>query len=419
MTKAFCVPKCGNVAISMPPYPPFWTGGGTTPPIDPTTPYVYCPTIPSTIQAGSADAVVRVTGQNFVSGTHTVYMNGVAMPTTFVSASELSFTATHADRTTAGVETIEVRDGTTVIPTVCQFTYTAAPLMVLTCPLIPISVMIGAAALTVQANGQNFTTDCVGTMDGADLPTVYVSPTRLNLTIDPTAETVRQAIIGVRNTVTGVASTVNCPFDFLQTVLVPTLTNIDPDMVGRYDAGKTITYTGTNFDANSVILRGAIGQIPTLFINSTTLETTTDPATATVAMFEMRVRNGVQPGGPYELSNNMQATCTWNPGLNMLVPNTAPISGGPITVQVLGTNFTTNPTVMDVATDTPLPTLPQSGGWIDVTLTPPAAPGVQELTVRLGHQHTGTPIGDYHDNIRPSALNTQYPGPLTLPFTWT
>ena len=45
---AICFRNCGNVAIPAPPYPPFWTGGGGGPPVDPTAPYVYCPTIPST-----------------------------------------------------------------------------------------------------------------------------------------------------------------------------------------------------------------------------------------------------------------------------------------------------------------------------------------------------------------------------------
>jgi hypothetical protein len=165
-----------------------------------------------------------------------------------------------------------------------------------------------------------------------------------------------------------------------------------------------------------VISRGAIGEIPTTFVNSTTLTTAPVPANATVAMFEIRVRNGTDISN-FKFSNNMQASIIMNPGLNMFNITTAPISGGPITVELLGTNFGMEPTAMLAGTQTALPTVKRSGGWLDVTMTPPGAPGTVTVDVRLGHAHADLPDG--HDNIRPSALNTMYPGLTTLDFIWT
>jgi hypothetical protein len=221
------------------------------------------------------------------------------------------------------------------------------------------------------------------------------------------------AAIGLRDG--AYTATLTCPFEFTQTVLVPTLTYISPDVTGYYDSTVT-TYTGTNFDATSVISRGAIGEIPTTFVNSTTLTTAPVPANATVAMFEIRVRNGTAPAN-YKFSNNMQASIIMNPGLNMLDITTAPISGGPVTVELLGTNFGMEPTAMLAGTQTVVPTVKRSGGWLDVTMTPPATPGTVTLDVRLGHSHADLPAG--HDNIRPSALNTMYPGLTTLDFIWS
>jgi len=284
------------------------------------------------------------------------------------------------------------------------------PVLNITCPVIPIEVVASTAApFRITVNGTLFTATTQGTFDGTPMPSTVVSTTQLYFEIDPAAYLVGMHTIGVTDG--GVIGATSCPFEILTALLTPTLTYISPDLVGRYDGGKTITYTGTNFDTSSVVIRGAHGAIPTTFVNATTLTTTTDPVIATVAMFEMRVRNGL-PGGPFTLSNNLQATCTWNPGMNMLTPATAPIAGGPVTVQVLGTNFGYGATVM--VDNVPVPTVQQSGGWLDATLTPPAAPGTVQVDVRLGHDH---PEG--HDNVRPSALNTQYPGPITLPFTWT
>jgi hypothetical protein len=404
--RVHCFEDCKNEAIPLPPYPPFWTGGGGAP-VDPTAPYVFCPTIPSTIQAGSANATVRVTGQNFVSGTHIVWMNGVQMPTTFVSASELSFTATHIDRTTAGVETIEVRDGATVIPTICQFTYTLAPLMVVTCPVVPISLAVGTGPTTVRVNGQNFTNTCVGTLDGTDLPTVYVSPTQLNVTIDATAETVRQALIGARNTTTGYVSTVNCPFDFTQSVLVPTISYIWPDMIGRSNPGELVTITGTNFNAtDSVVMRG-VQPLPTTFVNDTTLTITSTDVTATTGSFDVRVRNG--PAGAYELSPMFyEASCALNPTNNMLIPNTVAAGSAPLEIKFLGNNLGNTAEIL--VDDVPVPTRWVSGGDVRFDVDPSAmTPGtVLQVCVRLGHDH---PEG--HDDVRAAVA------PFTLPLTIT
>lgn len=114
-----CVP---NDAIPMPPYPPYWIGGGTTPPPDPNVLAVTCPTIPDTEIVGTP-VTIRVLGQNF-TGTCVAYLDNVAQTTNFVSATELDFDATG---TVAKTSTVTVRDGGTTAQGTCQFKWTAAP----------------------------------------------------------------------------------------------------------------------------------------------------------------------------------------------------------------------------------------------------------------------------------------------------
>jgi hypothetical protein len=197
MTKTFCFPACGTVPA----------------PYDPIAPEVYG-SIPESILAGSPNATVRVRGRNFRSGM-TAYLDGVAMPTAFISSSELTFQATHADETTAHAETIEVRDGTTVIPSAVKFQYTVPPAPTLTCPVAPASIGIGTAPLQVLVQGTNFTATCQVLLDGVAVPTTYVSPTSLRGTVDPTLETAGAAAIAVRDTATGQTSATTCPFTFV------------------------------------------------------------------------------------------------------------------------------------------------------------------------------------------------------------
>jgi hypothetical protein len=391
-----------NPATPLPPYPPFWTGGGTTPPIDPTILAVTCPTIPSTAVVNVA-TTIRVIGQNFTA-TCVAFLDNVAQATTFVSATELTFTATG---TVAKTSTITVKDGATTAQGTCQFVWTAAPLLQITCPVAPISTICGTSPnIQITVNGANITATTVVLMDGNPIPSVYVSPTQIRGTVPSSTELVpRIAAIGLRDG--AYTATLTCPFEFTQTVLVPTLTNIWPDVVGLSDVGKTVTYTGTNFDATSVVLRGGI-VLPTTFVNATTLTTVTTAATATTGLFEMRVRNG--PAGFYEVSTpSLQAQCVANPGLGQLVPpSVAAGTPGPFEVQLLGTNFTNISEILIDNVATPLRYV--GGGNVKFDVNPAAyAPGTTvQILIHLGHQH---PQG--HDDVRPAVA------PLTLPFQFT
>src|SRR5215469_6069110 len=70
-------------------------------------PLINLPLLPDAITPGSAGFTLTVNGTGFVSGS-TVYWNNVALPTTFVSVSQLTATVSGSDVATAGTASITV-----------------------------------------------------------------------------------------------------------------------------------------------------------------------------------------------------------------------------------------------------------------------------------------------------------------------
>jgi len=70
-------------------------------------PLVYQPLMPASIQPGSPDFIVTVSGANFFSGS-VVHWNGSPLPTAFISRSRLQATVPAADVATAGTASVTV-----------------------------------------------------------------------------------------------------------------------------------------------------------------------------------------------------------------------------------------------------------------------------------------------------------------------
>ena len=386
-----CVP---NDAIPMPPYPPYWIGGGTTPPPDPNVLAVTCPTIPDTEIVGTP-VTIRVLGQNF-TGTCVAYLDNVAQPTAFVSATELDFDATG---TVAKTSTITVKDGATTAQGTCQFKWTAAPILTVRCPLVPATAECGAAALPVTVNGTLFTNATEVMLDGQPQATTFGSATQVSFDIDPTLEFApRTAQVTARD---GAATAVAvCDFTFTQTVVVPTVTGVVPDMVGSDDpTPRTVTVNGTLFDASSVIWIG-LTAMPTNFVSATQLTMDVDQS-ITNGSYTLRVQNGGTSAGMSTTSTKFEAV--GNPTLNMLVPDTAAAGSAMLEVKLLGTNFGSTSAVLVDGVAVPTTRVTNSDLRFDVT--PAAAAGSVEVSVRLGNDPT--------DDILPVVA------PFSLPFTFT
>jgi hypothetical protein len=71
------------------------------------TPLINLPLVPDATAPGSSGFTLTVNGTGFVSGS-TVYWNGAALPTTFVSASQLTATVSSSEVATAGTSSVTV-----------------------------------------------------------------------------------------------------------------------------------------------------------------------------------------------------------------------------------------------------------------------------------------------------------------------
>ena len=393
-----CHPPCGpNLAETLPPAPPCYPGcgGGTTPiPPDPTILAVTCPTIPDT-EITNTPVTIRVIGQNF-TGTCVAYLDNVAQTTAFVSATELTFDATG---TVAKTSTVTVRDGGTTAQGTCQFKWTAAPILTVRCPTVPATAECGDPALTVTINGTLFTGTTEALLDGQPQATTPISATQVSFDIDPTLEFApRTAQVTARDGAN--TATTTCPFTFTQTVIVPTVTGVTPDMVGSDDpTPRTVTVNGTLFDASSVIWIG-LTAMPTNFVSATQLTMDVDQS-ITNGSYTLRVQNGGTSAGMSTTSAKFEAV--GNPTLNMLVPDTAAAGSAMLEVKLLGTNFGSTSAVLVDGVAVPTTRVTNSDLRFDVT--PTAAAGSIEVSVRLGNDPT--------DDILPVVA------PLSLPFTFT
>jgi hypothetical protein len=176
------------------------------------------------------------------------------------------------------------------------------------------------------------------------------------------------------------------------------------------DPVKTITVTGTNFDATSeVILGGALTRMVTTYISPTQLSFVTQSPMWTNGLMQLRVQNG----------GSLQATSTettyvevrTNPGetsplmLNPALTST-PAGGPPVTVELAGSGF--GDPIQATIDGVRVPTT-RSGGVLSFTVDPgPLASGtVLQISCSMGHDH---PEG--HDDVKPVPMQQ-------VPFTIT
>jgi uncharacterized protein (TIGR03437 family) len=132
---------------------------------------------PATVAPGGPDFTLTVNGSNFLS-TSTVNWNGAALPTTYVSASQLTAPVSAALIATAGSAKITVvNDGPVTSNQLSLFiSSTPAPSLA---SLSPSWAVPGAAAFTLTAAGAGFTANSTVQWNGGPLVTKFVSASQL------------------------------------------------------------------------------------------------------------------------------------------------------------------------------------------------------------------------------------------------
>ncbi len=234
---------------------------------------------PTTVAAGSDAFTIEATGSNFAGGT-TVMWDGVALPTTVSSSTQLTAKVTAAQIASAGAVSIRVMkaDSTTSDALTLTITGNSPGGTFSLNSISPAAVAAGSPAFTLTATGVGFVSGAAITLNGTAIATTFDSATQLHATI-PASDVAAATTITVGVTNPDKSTTNTLPL----TVIAggglgpaPTLTSINPNTSTNGIASPlTLTATGTNFVNASLILWNGVPMTTTF--NSTTQLTATIP----------------------------------------------------------------------------------------------------------------------------------------------
>ena len=228
---------------------------------------------PSSIAGGSAAFTMTVTGASFVPGA-TVNWNGAARPTVFVSSTQLQAQITAGDVFTAGLALVTVTNpapggGTS---NALNFTITPPNPVPTLSALVPASASVGSPAFTLTLNGSGFIQGSVVNWNGSPRQTTFFSATQIfaQLTAADLANA-STAQVTVTNPAPGGGTSNALTFSVTFTPNpVPTLSSLSPTSAFAGDDPFTLTVTGTDFVAGSVVRWNGTAR-PTIFVSPTRL----------------------------------------------------------------------------------------------------------------------------------------------------
>jgi hypothetical protein len=209
---------------------------------------------PETIQAGSAGFTLTVNGNNYVSAS-VVRFNGNPLPTTFVSATQLTAQVSAADIANPGNAVITVFNpapgGGMSNGAILVVSVQPNPVPVITA-INPATVTAGGAQFTLTVTGSNFVQNSVVRFNGQNRATTFVSATEIRATI--TAGDIingGMAAITVFNPAPagGTSNAVQLTITFAP----PAITFLSPTSAVAGGPAFQLTVIGTNFAPGSVV----------------------------------------------------------------------------------------------------------------------------------------------------------------------
>jgi uncharacterized protein (TIGR03437 family) len=198
---------------------------------------------PASVKSGSPAFTMVANGTGFFVG-HSLYWNGVPLPTQYVSPTRLSATVDAGRVAMAGSAIVTVVSPAGVASNGGTFSIDAQPPVISS--LNPASVPAGGAAFTLKVSGANFVNDAVVRWNGTALPTSFVGSTELSATV-PASLIAQAAAATVSVTTSGGLSN---PLPFNVTAAIPTAASggIVNAFSGQIDIapGCLVTIYGSN-----------------------------------------------------------------------------------------------------------------------------------------------------------------------------
>ncbi len=249
---------------------------------------------PTSIPSGTATVTLTATGTNFTK-TALIYIDGNAVPTTYVSATTLTAIVPSADVAHEGEISITVADVASGDVPTSALTATVPPVLE---SLSPSSTSAGAAALTLTVSGAQLSATTVVYWNGTALPTTYQASTSQLVAQIPSQDLASPstATVTLEDPVSGNAPSNGLPF----TVQVNSnfgLAALSPTSVVTGGPAFTLTAQGTGFSSAAVMTLGS-ASLPTTFVSSNVLTATVTAAQiASAATLPVTVVNPAAAGG--------------------------------------------------------------------------------------------------------------------------
>lgn len=315
-------------------------GGGIAGPL---TFYVTNPTptlteiSPSQVFAGSSSFTLTVTGTNFVAGSF-IRWNGLDRPTTYISDTTLTCNVPIFFLTNPGYANITVWNPGPGGGETAPLTFSiVAPPAVLT-SLAPDHVTQFSSDTAVTINGSGFYNGCVARLDGVDLPTTFVSTTRITALVPASA----MLDGGTRSmTVMNPApSTESNSLTLFVDFADPVLDTVSPETIPTGSPDTEITLTGDHFASNSYAVLDGV-QLSSTWVSRTELHAIVPASMLTLGKTsELYVQTPAPGGGT---SGSLLLTIQNPvPTLDAISPNVVTAGGPTFTLVVTGTNFVPN-----------------------------------------------------------------------------
>ncbi len=147
---------------------------------------------PSSAQAGGSDLSITLQGANFACSVSTAYWNGTALPTTYVSPTQLAAVVPAALTAAPGTASLTVQKAPGGVPSApASFNVMAPTGSLPAAPVLtgitPTAVPVGGGDLTLSLQGSGFTPGTsIASWNGTPLGTTVVSSTQLTAVVPAT-----------------------------------------------------------------------------------------------------------------------------------------------------------------------------------------------------------------------------------------
>ncbi|HKQ73511.1 MAG TPA: IPT/TIG domain-containing protein [Blastocatellia bacterium] len=378
---------------------------------------------PTTIQAGSPDFDLIVTGSGFVNSS-VVRINGNNLPTTFNSATQLTARITSANIPNPGNATITVftpaPGGGTSNAAILQVTPPPNPTPAIMA-LSPNPVLAGSGQFTLAVTGTNFIQNSVVRFNGQDRQTVFVSTSEVRATI--TANDILNggsAQITVFNPppVGGTSNALTLMINFAP----PVITFVSPTSAVAGGPAFQLQVLGTNFAPGSVVRWNGQDRMTT---QTSVTELSAQITAADIANVGSAQVTVFSPPPGAGLSNafsfNITQAARPIPRLTAISPDNAEAGGPAFTLTVTGQNFVSDSVVRWNNSDRPTTFVSSTqltaaippadianvGNALITVFTPPAGGGVSNaLTFAITTPPNPLPTVT---TINPSTVNAGGP----------